>query len=246
MPSPINPEELRARFRAARRVSQLLECREAVAVALRQVSDQMDEVDGGNGSAELQALFAQLKGLLDEITERLTRQATLDDLERRQSGTPLRDGTDRDFQRQCCEFSLLRAAAAAIGIPGVDARREHEVQQELARRAKENGHPGFTGNVVAPIECSSVQVRHLSPAMRGRIETRDVIGTTTPAAGPGGALIGTYTDPTQYIDVLRPAMAVRQAGARVLTGLTSNLRLPRMTRSGVPGWFAENTAIPTT
>jgi HK97 family phage major capsid protein len=82
--------------------------------------------------------------------------------------------------------------------------------------------------------------------MRGRIEVRDVIGTTTPAAGPGGALIGTYTDPTQYIDVLRPSMAVRQAGARVLTGLTSNLRLPRMTRSGVPGWFAENTAIPTT
>jgi HK97 family phage major capsid protein len=51
---------------------------------------------------------------------------------------------------------------------------------------------------------------------------------------------------TQYIDVLRPAMAVRQAGARVLSGLTSNLRLPRMTQSGTPGWFAENSPIPTT
>jgi hypothetical protein len=86
-----------------------------------------------------------LQGLLNEITDRLTRQATLDDLERRLAGTPLRDGTDRDFQRQCCEFSLLRAAAAAIGIPGVDARREMEVQQELARRAKENGHPVSRG-----------------------------------------------------------------------------------------------------
>jgi hypothetical protein len=118
MPTPINPEELRARFRAARRMPQMLEAREAVAVAMRQVSDQMDAADGGNGDGELAALFAALKGLLDEITARITRQATLDDIERRADGTPLRDGGDRDFQRQCREFSIFRAAAHAIGCPG--------------------------------------------------------------------------------------------------------------------------------
>src|SRR5262249_9208432 len=112
------------------------EIRDQVRVAMRQASDEMDAAEGtGDSAAELQALFAQLKGLLDQIDEKITRQATLDDLERRASGTPLRDGTDRDFQRQCCEFSLFRAAAAAIGLAGVDASREIEVQQELIRRS---------------------------------------------------------------------------------------------------------------
>jgi HK97 family phage major capsid protein len=242
----INPEELRNRFRAARRTPQLLEIADQVRIALRQVSDEMDTDTGGNGSggddAELAALFAALKGLLDEISTRITRQATIDHLERRASGQPV-DGAGRDWQRRCCEFSLFRAAAHAIGLSGVDASREIEVQQELIRRS---GGRAFTGNVVMPLEALSVQFRHVPAQQRARLETRDVVGTTTPAAGPGGALIGTYTDPEQYIDILRPAMAVRQAGARVLTGLTSNLRLPRMTRGGQPGWFAENTPIPVT
>jgi HK97 family phage major capsid protein len=236
------PEDLRARLRDARRMPQLLEVREQCRVAMRQTSDAMDE-DGGDTNTELTGLFAQLKALLDEIDARITRTATMDDLDRRASGTPLRDGTERDFQRQCCEFSLFRAAAHAIGLSGVDASREIEVQKELIRRSQGRA---FTGNVVMPLEALSVQVRHLSAGRLARLETRDVIGTTTPATGPGGALIGTYTDPQQYIDVLRPAMVVRQAGARVLTGLRENLRLPRMTRSGTPGWFAENTPIPAT
>jgi hypothetical protein len=249
----INPDELRARFKACRRVPQLLEVRETVRLAMRATSDAMDE-DGGDADAGHKELWEQLSHLVTEIGDRLTRQAAIDDLERRASGTPLRDGTDRDFQRQCCEFSLFRACAAAIGLPGVDARREIEVQAELVRRARDAGRPGFTGNVVVPIEALSVQARHLSAGQLRRVEARDVvtpfetrvIGSTQPPGTTGGSLIGTYTDPNQYIDVLRPAMAVRQAGARVLSGLTSNLRLPRMTASGVPGWFAENSPIPTT
>jgi HK97 family phage major capsid protein len=251
----INPDELRNRFRAAKRMPQYLEVKDMVRLALRQVSDEMDEAENGNGdgAAELNALFAQLKGLLDQIDERITRQATIDDLERRSPGTPLRDGTDRDFLRQCCEFSLFRAAGLAIGLRGIDAAREIEVQNELAKRAKDSGRT-LTGNVIMPIEALSVQVRHLSRQQLARVETRDlvgpietrVIGSAQPPGTTGGSIIGTYTDPTQYIDVLRPAMAVRQAGARVLSDLRENLRLPRMTASGTPGWFAENSPIPVT
>jgi hypothetical protein len=250
----VNPDELRNRFRAATRMPQLLEIRDMVRVAIRQTSDAMDDDSDGGGDdmPELQGLFAQLKALLDEIDSRITRQATLDDIERRGSGTPLRDNTDRDFLRSCCEFSLFRACGVAIGIQGIDAGREVEVQQELVRRAKANGRPGFTGNVVMPIEALSVQVRHLSRSQLARYETRDivgpvetrVIGSAQPPGTTGGSLIGTYTDPNQYIDVLRPAMAVRQAGARVLSDMRENLRLPRMTQSAIPGWFAENSPIP--
>jgi HK97 family phage major capsid protein len=191
-----------------------------------------------------------LKALIEELDSRINRQATIDDLERRATGTPIGDRAERDFTRQCAEFSLFRAAAHAIGLHGVDASRELETQQELVRRS-----PGraFSGNVVMPLEALSVQVRHLSRGQLAKYETRDivgsyeqrVIGSTQPPGTTGGALVGTYTDPNQYIDVLRPAMAVRQAGARVLTGLRENLRLPRMTASATPGWFAENAAIPT-
>jgi HK97 family phage major capsid protein len=238
-----NPEELRARFRGARRMPQMLEVAEAVRIALRQTSDAMDEGDAGDGDSELAALFAALKGLLDEITARISRQATIDDLERRSSGgTPVLDNAGRDFQRRCQEFSLFKACAAAIGMSGVDASREIEVQQELIRRS---GGRAFTGNVVLPIDSLSVQVRHLSPLQRRQLELRQ-IGVDQPAGTTGGALVGTYTDPQQYVDVLRPSMAVRAAGARVLSDLRENLRLPRMTASGTPGWFAENSPIPTT
>ena len=245
----VSPDELRARFRAAKRTPQLLEIRDQVRVALRQTSDDMDG-DGGDSSAELQALFTQLKALLDEIDGRINRQATIDDLERRMAGTPVGgDAASRDFTRQCAEFSLFRAAAHAIGMQ-VDASREIEVQQELIRRS-----PGrnFTGNIVMPVEALSLQVRHLSAGQLRRYEARDAIGgverrqigVVEPPGTTGGSLVGTFTDPNQYIDVLRPAMAVRQAGARVLSGLRENLRLPRMTASGLPGWFAENSPMPT-
>jgi HK97 family phage major capsid protein len=256
MPKPtINPDELRNRFRAAQRMPQLLEVRDMTRLALRQTSDSMDDggdTGNGDGMAELQALFEQLKGLLSAIDDRITRTATLDDIERRAHGTPLRDGTDRDFQRQCCEFSLFRAAGHAIGLRGIDAGRELEVQNELAKRAKDSGRT-LTGNVVMPYEALSVQIRHLSRQQLARYETRDlvgpietrVIGSTQPPGTTGGSLIGTYTDPSQYIDVLRPSMAVRQAGARVISDLREFLRLPRMNSSATPGWFAENAAIPT-
>ena len=247
----INPDELRARFKTARRVPQILEVQDQVRTAMRQVSDAMDEDgdDRGDGDGGLKALWEQLSHLVTEIGDRLTRQARIDELERRAAGTPLTgDRAERDFTARCAEFSLFRAAAHAIGLHGVDASREVEIQQELVRRA---GGRAFTGNVVMPIEALSVQVRHLSRAQIARYEVRDVIGETRqigvnePPGTTGGALVGTYTDPNQYIDVLRPAMRVRQAGARVLSGLRENLRIPRMTMSGTPGFFAENSPIPT-
>ncbi len=232
-----SPDELRARFRTARRVPQMLEVRDQVRTAIRQTSDAMDEE--GDSSAELQALFTQLKALLDEIDSRITRQATIDDLDRRASANPLGGSGDATWDRQCAEFSLVRAIAAQCNFPGVDAGRERETSAELARRSGRN----FEG-IPIPLRALSHNGPMRDAMGRRNVEQR-VISSTTPAAGPGGALIPLVLDPTQYIDCLRPAMVVRSLGARVLSDLRANLDLPRLSGATTYGWFAENTAIPT-
>ena len=233
-----SPDELRAAFKRAQRMPQMLEARDRVRTAIRQTSDAMDE-DGGDSSAELNALFTQLKALLDEIDQRITRQATIDDLDRRASANPLGGSGDQSWDRQCSEFSLVRAIAFACNIPGVDAGRERETSAELARRSGRN----FAG-VPIPLRALSHNGPMRDAMGRRNVEQR-VISSTTPAAGPGGALIPLVLDPTQYIDVLRPAMVVRGLGARVLSDLRANLDLPRLSGATTYGWFAENTAIPT-
>jgi HK97 family phage major capsid protein len=216
----------------------MLEVRDQVRTAIRQTSDEMD-AEGGDSSAELNALFTQLKALLDEIDQRITRQATIDDLDRRASGNPLGGSADAQWDRQCAEFSIVRAIAAQCNVAGVDAGRERETSAELARRSGRQ----FQG-IPVPVRALSHDGAMREVIGRRNLEQR-VISSTTPAAGPGGALIPLVLDPGQYIDVLRPAMVVRAMGARVLSDLRANLDLPRMSGATSYGWFAENSAIPT-
>jgi HK97 family phage major capsid protein len=216
----------------------LLEVAEATRAAMRQASDTMDESEDGSGNAELQALFAQLKGLLDQITEKITRTAALDDMTLRQAGTPIGATGDRQWDAQQCEFSIVKAIAGQLGM-NIDAARERETSQELVRRSGRQ----FAG-IAVPLAALSVKVRDATPIQLRNSETR-AITSTLPAGGPGGSLIATVLDPTQYIDVLRPQMAVRQLGARVISNLVANLNLPAMTQAAVASWFAENSAIAT-
>jgi HK97 family phage major capsid protein len=120
----------------------------------------------------------------------------------------------------------------------VDAGREREISAELARRSGR----AFKG-IPVPLAALSVKVRDAPPELLRNLQRKDVISSTTPPGGPGGSLIPTYLDPAEYIDVLRPAIAVRQLGARVLSNLSANLNLPKMRQATSSGWFAENTAI---
>ena len=216
---------------------QMLEVREQVRLAMRQASDAMDEGEGGDSNAELQALFTQLKALLEEIDGRINRQATIDDLDRRAAGNPLGASGDAQWDRAQCEFSIVRAIGATLGF-NVDAGRERETSAELARRSGRT----FAG-IAVPLAALSVRARDLTPAQLRQIERRDLISTTTPANGPGSSLIATVLDPTEFVDVLRPAMAVRQLGARVISDLRSSLNLPRQTQAATAAWFAENSPI---
>lgn len=207
---------------------QMLEKRAKLVKELRELQDAADATNNGAMTDEQAAAFDKLKAALAELEDAMGRRALIEEHERRASGAPLAHA-DRLHERARHEFSIVRAMAAAAGLD-VDAGREREISQEIARRSGRT----FEG-IAIPIE-----------ALRRPVERRDVITTTTPAAGPGGALIATLVDGSQYIDPLRAALVVRQAGARVLQGLTANVDIPRMVRSAVVGWAAENQPIPMT
>jgi HK97 family phage major capsid protein len=233
----VSPDELRARFRAARNRRQFDEVRHETARAIRQVAGEMDESEGDGGSnGELSGLFAQLRGLLDEIDGKISRQAVIDDLDTRAARGPRDlDRSDRGFAASLPEFSIRGMLAAAIGspIPGLDLGRSIEITQELRRRTAVPPR-GFW----APLEALYLRADYARA-----LERRATISTGLPAGGPGGNLIPLDLDAARYIDALRARTVVVQAGAQTINDLVGNLDIPRMSQTGQVSWFQEGDTI---
>jgi hypothetical protein len=225
----------RRRFRDSHTRRALDELRHEVARTIRQVGDQMDDAGGDDGGSdpELSALFAALRGLLDEIDSKISRNAVLDDLEAR--GARPRDRADRGFDTTLLEFSIRGMLAAAIGhpIPGLDLGRSVEISQELRRRT-----PVAPQGFWAPIEAL-----YLERSYARKLERRDTISTGLPAGGPGGSLIPLTLDAARYIDALRARTVVIQAGAQTINDLVGSLDIPKMKQTGQVAWFNEGDTI---
>jgi HK97 family phage major capsid protein len=201
----------------------LLDRRAAIAGEMRSLNEAAGDADMAPDAAQR---FDTLKGELDGLEARISRQAALEDAERRMAGQPYGGTGDRNLDRELRGFSLTRAIADQAGIAGVDAGRERELSAEIARRA---GRP-FQGMAVP------MSVFHEPMEQR-------VLTTTTPAGGPGSNLVQTDIAGQQFIDRLRNALVTRRLGARVLTGLQGNLDIPGLKTSGTAGWVNENTAL---
>ncbi|MGA9865023.1 MAG: phage major capsid protein [Acetobacteraceae bacterium] len=201
-------------------IRQLLERRAKIAREMRDIVDQIGGDDETNGlSPEQQAAFDKLKAALADLENAIANRAAVDDIERRMAGTPV--GNDRHLDAEMREFSLVRAIAGAAGMD-VDWGREREIGQEIARRSGRQ----FNG-IAVPMA-----------TMRRPIEQRAVVSTSG-----GGGVIGTYLDGSLYIDLLRAKLVIRRLGARMLTGLVSNVDIPRLSSPTAAGWVAENTAL---
>jgi len=92
------------------------------------------------------------------------------------------------------------------------------------------------------IEASEAQAAKLGRASRGITIPTDVmkrdlnVGTAT----AGGNLVETELDAANFIDLLRNASALDQAGATVLTGLSGNVNIPRQSGAATAYWVAES------
>jgi HK97 family phage major capsid protein len=205
---------------------QMLERRTALVTQLREMQDTADSNANGEMTADQAAAFEKLKAALVELESAMTRRSVIEDAERRMTGQPIGGTGDRrlddDISRR---YSWTRALAGAAGLK-TDDSYEREVSAELARRSgREPG--GFFAPLLA-----------LNPPMERRVTT-----TTAPNGFPGGNVIGTYLDPSLFIPPLYAALTIRKAGARVISGLVSNVDIPQQSQSVVGSWVAENTPL---
>jgi len=161
------------------------------------------------------AAFEAAETELRTLDAKIERAKKIDAADRAEPGTPINGDTKLDSEIRS-RFSVSRAIAAAAGL-GVDAGFEREVQAELAKRA---GRPAE--GIFIPTEV---------------FETRELTTAT------GSELVPTDHRPDQYISALTASSVVRGLGARVLSGLTGNLSIPRETDSPAIGWVAENAAL---
>ncbi|RVE92448.1 phage major capsid protein [Sinorhizobium meliloti] len=159
--------------------------------------------------------FSAAETELRAVDSKLERARKIDAADRSEPGKPINGDAKLDTEIRS-KFRVTRAIAAAAGLT-VDAGFEREVQAELSKRA---GRPAE--GIFIPTEV---------------FETR-VLTTAT-----GGELVPTDHRPDQYISALVASSVVRGLGARVLSGLTGNLSIPRETDSPAVGWVAENAAL---
>lgn len=162
--------------------------------------------------------FDVMKGQLKSVEGQLSRAEVIADAERSMAAHPSHRsfGLDSSFEQQCRDFSITKAIANHLEPGSVDAGREVEVSQELARR-----------NGVSP---AGLLVPH-----DVFLEKRDVL-----TSGSGGNLVPDTHRPDLFIDRLRSSLNIQQLGATVLSGLQGNQSIPRLTGSATGYWVAEH------
>jgi HK97 family phage major capsid protein/HK97 family phage prohead protease len=92
------------------------------------------------------------------------------------------------------------------------------------------------------IEASDAAATKLGRQSRGITIPQEVLrrDLNVGAATAGGNLVETMLDSGSFIDLLRNASALDQAGATVLTGLTGNVAIPRQSGAATAYWVAES------
>src|SRR5262245_4340499 len=189
----------------------LREARAAKADALRQIVANAAVESRDLNETETSA-FNDGRAEIERLEREITRAEFLSELERREHGSPVGNGSgDRHFDAECRSYSLVRAIAAQAGLD-VDAGREREVSRELSRRSGRAPE-----GILAPVEVF--------------IEKR----VMTPSSG-GVGITPVDPRPEMYIDILRARIVVRRLGATVLSGLVGNPEIPRLATSATTGW----------
>lgn len=137
--------------------------------------------------------------------------------------------------------------ATAIPQPGSESivnMNEKERKQYSYRRAilcaveASEGKPfsGFEREISDEIQRNMPSSYKQKGGVFVPISTRAGLDSITPTAGAEGK----FTEPGEFIDLLRNMAVVVKRGARVLTGLQGPVSFPKQTGSGTAYWMTEN------
>ena len=142
--------------------------------------------------------------------------------------------------REAQRYSLVRAINAAIRNDWRGAGLEREASEATAQRLGRQPQGFFVPyDYLGGDEAQrSVQVR-TQQGYQYVPERRDLtVGTDT----AGGHTVAVDLLSANFIDLLRNAMMVQRAGARMLTGLVGDVAIPRQTGGATAYWVAESGA----
>jgi HK97 family phage major capsid protein len=208
------------------KMKDLLERRGRIVSDMRQITETPSG-DGGDLSTEQATTFDAMKAELTTLEKSIDRQRLVDEAERRMNGEHIAGTGDNRLDAELRSFSLRKAILSQVPGHNEDCQRERELSSEIARRSGRQ----FQG------VCIPYSVFHQP------VEKRVVTSESNTSTAGGGELIATALDSANYIDKLRSALVIRQLGARILTGLTGNVDIPKLETSASVGWVAENTAL---
>lgn len=199
-------------------IQTIKERRGSVVAEMRTLTESAASEDRDLSDKE-QAKFEELRGRLTGLDKQLERAEVVAEAERSMQGTTVRPGHDGTFEDQCRNFSITRAIAAQLEPRSVDAGREFEISQEIARRSGRNPAGFFVPHEV--------------------FQEKRAATTTT----QGAELVPTQHRADQMIDRLRASLQVEALGATVLSGLVGDQSIPRLTQSASAYWVAEHGAV---
>lgn len=135
--------------------------------------------------------------------------------------------------REVDQYSISRAILSQVPGEKLDCSFELDCHKELMKRGVDPKNNG----ILVPYD---VTRKLTNPRGTRGTDQRDlsIVGGDT----VGGYLKGTDHLGAEFIDVLRNAMVVRRAGARVISGLRGNVSIPKRTAGATSYWVAEGVA----
>lgn len=140
-------------------------------------------------------------------------------------------------------YSLLRAIGQVCAGKQLDGL-EREASDAEAKRLGRDASGFFV-----PAEVFSFGKRHVSGMTA---QQRELVGAltgrdfaATGSATNGGYLVGQTIDNANMVELLRNQSHVLSLGARVLTGLVSDVAIPRVVTGSTVSWVSENGTITT-
>lgn len=193
---------------------ELMEKRTSLRSQLKSINDS-PAGEGGTLSESQTKQFSELRADFEKTEAAIDRQALLDEADRRAHATPLSETSEGREQGDIeARFSVAKAVREQLngGLTGIE-REFHDEQTRNGREAR---------GLMMPTSC-----------FFGTREERALL-----TSGSSGNMI--QTDLAAMTDRRRPSLKIESMGATVLSGLSGDLDLPRLSSSGSAKWVDEH------